>query len=179
MFEVEAKIRVQSLAAVRARLAELGAEDCGATRERDVYFNAPDRDFGKTDEALRVRYSAQEQARLTYKGPKEKGYGAKARTELSVAVDHGAAMEEILGKLGYVPVAEVNKKRHYFRLPGASIALDAVVGLGAFVEVEAAPELTPADAIAAVDRTVKTLGIPGDYITLSYLEMLLSKQATQ
>jgi adenylate cyclase class 2 len=179
MLEVEAKIRVKDLAAVKAHLIRLGAEDCGKIRERDVYFNAPYRDFGKTDEALRVRYSEPGHAALTYKGAKVKGFGAKARTELTVAVNPASAMEEILEKLGFVPVAEVHKVRHYFHLTGASVALDRVEGLGTFVEIEAAAELTPAEAIACVDHVVKKLGIAGEYITLSYLELLRAKQATR
>jgi adenylate cyclase class 2 len=176
MLEVEAKIRVTDLAAIQDRLTRLGAQDCGVVRERDVYFNAPHRDFGKTDEALRVRYSEPGQAAMTYKGPKARGFGAKIRTELTVTIAPPSAMEEILENLGFVRVAEVNKVRHYFDMPGASIALDRVEGLGTFVEIEAAAELTPAEANATVDRVVKKLGIGGAYLSLSYLELLLAQR---
>jgi adenylate cyclase class 2 len=179
MLEVEAKIRVPDLAAIQTRLARLGAQDCGVIRERDVYFNAPHRDFGKTDEALRVRYSEPGQAAITYKGPKARGFGVKTRTELTVTIAPPSAMEEILEMLGFLRVAEVHKIRHYFDLPGASIALDRVEGLGTFVEIEAAAELTPAEANATVDRIVKTLGIEGAYIPLSYLELLLAQRTTR
>ena len=179
MLEVEAKIRVHDLTAVQMRLKQLGAKDSGKIQERDVYFNAPHRDFGTTDEALRIRYSQPGTAALTYKGPKVAGFAAKARIELTVSIGPAHSMEEILEKLGFMRVAEVRKVRYYYSLPDASVALDQVDGLGTFVEIEASAELVPEEASATVDRTVKKLGIAGEYITLSYLEMLLVKTATR
>ncbi|MDD1674113.1 MAG: class IV adenylate cyclase [Methanomicrobiales archaeon] len=176
---MEAKIRVQNLASIQARLHQLGARDCGVIRERDVYFNAPHRDFGTTDEALRIRYSEPGNAAMTYKGPKVAGFAAKARIELTVSIDPAFSMEEILVTLGFARVAEVRKVRSYYQLADASVALDRVDGLGTFVEIEASAHLSPAEASATVDRTVKKLGIAGEYIALSYLEMLLAKTVTR
>ena len=53
MLEIELKVRVPDLAPIRERLRDLHADQTGRTHEHDVYFNAPDRDFGRTDEALR------------------------------------------------------------------------------------------------------------------------------
>lgn len=54
MYEVEIKVPAD-VDAVRGRLRTAGAERVDARRQRDVYYDAPHRDFAETDEALRVR----------------------------------------------------------------------------------------------------------------------------
>lgn len=54
MYEVEYKVQADHRA-VRKRLSELGGVQIGTRWQHDTYYNAPDRDFAETDEALRVR----------------------------------------------------------------------------------------------------------------------------
>ncbi|QHS16120.1 class IV adenylate cyclase [Halopenitus persicus] len=54
MYEVELKVAAD-VAAVRDRLASTDADRLEAIRQVDTYYDAPDRDFAATDEALRVR----------------------------------------------------------------------------------------------------------------------------
>ena len=68
--------------------------------EHDIYYNAPHRDFGQTDEAVRVRYT-DDHAVVTYKGPKIKKFGLKAREELNFAVESGETFETMLDRLGF------------------------------------------------------------------------------
>lgn len=175
MLEIEAKIRVDDLAQVRSRLVELGARQVALLDERDVYFNAPHRDFAVTDEALRVRYM-QTGCKVTYKGPKIATYAPKAREELNVSVDSGSTFEDILRHLGFAPVAEVNKRRELFSLPGVSVALDDVARVGTFVEIEASSSLKEEDAVLRIDQVARELRISGEYLKLSYLEMLLARR---
>lgn len=170
MIEVELKVRVPALAPVREKLAAAGAVCSERTREHDVYYNAPHRDFGTTDEALRVRYSNGGCA-VTYKGPKRRDSPVKTREELTEPLGSGASFEGILRRLGFVPVACVDKVREYYLFRETSVALDEVAGLGTFVEIEAVTDGT-ADHIAAVARE---LGVDGTPIQTSYLEMLLAK----
>ena len=78
--------------------------------EHDIYYNAPHRDFGQTDEAVRVRYT-DDHAVVTYKGPKIKKFGLKAREELNFAVESGKTFETMLDRLGFTRTLEVNKWR--------------------------------------------------------------------
>ncbi len=92
MLEVELKVRVSSLEPVRKLLLEKGAVCSGRIHEHDIYYNAPHRDFGQTDEAVRVRYT-NNHAVVTYKGAKIKKFGLKAREELNTAVESAKCLK--------------------------------------------------------------------------------------
>ncbi|MDD1653546.1 MAG: class IV adenylate cyclase [Methanomicrobiales archaeon] len=193
MMEIEAKIRVRSLEPLRAHLRELKAEHLGAVMERDVYYNAPHRDFAVTDEALRVRYTGSVPVEggapvpgtaplpagapvLTYKGPKLPGEGPKAREEICISVVEGERLEQVLDRLGFRRTAEVVKERDLYRLEGATIALDRVASLGTFIEIEAPMGLSRTDAVRMIRDIAEKLGVRGKSLSLSYLEMLLSRE---
>ena len=53
MLEIELKVRVDSLDLIRQNLLARHAKFLGKQHEHDIYYNAPHRDFGSTDEALR------------------------------------------------------------------------------------------------------------------------------
>jgi len=94
MLEIEIKVRVPDLVPVRERIL-LGHEGTPVkVHERDIYYNAPHRDFGITDEALRLRYAGGS-CTLTYKGKKKSEYRLKAREELICGVDPGEMTELI------------------------------------------------------------------------------------
>ena len=118
MLEIEMKFAVGSFDALRQRLAEFGAEAQATIDEADYYFNAPDRDFGTTDEAFRLRRVGT-QNRITYKGPKQPG-PTKTRTEIELGLDAGAETAEafcrLVTHLGYRPTAVVKKQRTEYRL---------------------------------------------------------------
>jgi len=176
MLEIELKIKVDALDPVRQRLNERNAQFCGKGHEHDIYYNAPHRDFGITDEAMRVRYT-DNHAVITYKGAKLKKYSLKAREELNTAVESGEVFEQILDRLGFVKTAEVNKWRENYRLGNAAIALDTVDELGTFVEVEIMTELSGTDATGQINTLAKEIGVSGEPILTSYLELLLSKRS--
>ena len=176
MLEIELKVRVSSLNPLRQQLIRLNAQPCGRLHEHDIYYNAPHRDFGMTDEAVRVRYT-NDHAVVTYKGAKIKASGLKAREELSTAVESGEVFEQILDRLGFTKTAEVNKWRENFRFRNAAISLDSVDELGTFAEIEIMAEDNDSDASAQIEKISKEIGIQGEPILTSYLEMLLSKRS--
>lgn len=133
MIEVEVKARAPE--DIIERIAALGARLKVVENHHDLYFNSPIRDFKKSDEALRIRIK-EDGARLTYKGPKL-DLSTKSRRELTVKIDDHQQMEEILLTLGYVLSAQVKKRRSKYTYQGTVLALDEVVGLGRFIEVEA------------------------------------------
>src|SRR5262245_20163485 len=112
------KFPVVELAALEARLTRLGAAAAAERRDADHYFNAPDRDFARTDEALRVRTIGSSNF-VTYKGPKRDAL-TKTRTEVEVPLGDGpeaaVAFKQLLRHLGYRDVAEVRKRRQLYNL---------------------------------------------------------------
>ncbi len=173
MMEYEVKIRVPGLSPVRERLGTLGIRREGKVVEEDLYLNSPVRDFGVTDEALRIR-STRHGTTLTYKGPKLGLGGVKAREEIIVGVESGEALGEILELLGFTRTATVEKCRETYRVEGTTVSLDEVMGLGSFVEIEAPAGLEGDPAIALITKVRKKLGIRGEETPLSYLEMILA-----
>ena len=176
MLEIELKVAVPDLDPVRTRLTEQKAAFIGKVHEHDIYYNAPHRDFGVTDEAMRVRYT-NDHAVVTYKGAKIKKYGLKAREELNTAVESGTVFETMLARLGFVKTAEVNKWRENYRFDGASISLDTVDELGTFAEIEVIAESEDSDAAIQIEKISKEIGVHGEPILASYLELLLSKRS--
>ncbi|MFC5134929.1 MULTISPECIES: class IV adenylate cyclase [Haloferacaceae] len=190
MYEVEIKVPA-SLETVRDRLREVDADPVEIRRQRDVYYDAPHRDFAETDEALRIRRETAlegrngtgegsgggESVRLTYKGPLVDD-GSKTRSEHETGVDDGEELAGVLDGLGFEPAATVEKRREYWRFRGFTVALDSVERVGEFVEIER--EVEAADAIdptreAAVE-TLSTLGLDAeDQVRTSYLGLLLAE----
>ncbi len=182
MLEIEMKFPVADFCAIQQHLTRWSAKILPAIEEADHYFNAPDRDFGKTDEAFRLRCIG-EQNRITYKGAKQGG-PTKTRTEIEIGLEPGGHAAEqfrrLVQHLGYRPTAVVKKRRSCYDFHRDGFALqaccDEVETLGRFVEIEIVAE--PADrdrAQAILLDVVRELGLPASE-TRSYLEMVLAKQ---
>ena len=92
MLEVEMKYAEADFRAVRAGLALWKARPQRSRRETDRYFNAPDRDFARTDEALRLRQAGRLNI-LTYKGPKLDAL-SKTRSEIEAPLAEGSRAAE-------------------------------------------------------------------------------------
>ena len=173
MYEVECKVATPH-EPVRERLAALDADPIDTLQQVDTYYDAPHRRFSETDEALRVRREG-ETTRLTYKGPLVDAC-SKTRAEHETAVEDGEATARLLDALGFTPAATVEKERETFRCRGYTVALDAVSGLGAFVEVEgkAANEEDIERVRDGARDLLAALGCgPASQIRTSYLGMLL------
>ena len=180
MLEVEMKYAAADFAAVERRLRDWGAREDPPRTDADHYFNAPDRDFAVTDEALRLRRIG-ERNFVTYKGPKRDAH-TKTRTEVEVPLADGDTAAEDFGRLlvhlGYRPVAVVRKTRRAFRLDRGGFALevtlDDVDGVGRFAELEIqAPEEQLDAARQVVLQTAAELGLTQGE-RRSYLELLLA-----
>jgi len=150
ILEAELKVYSDDLEAVRSKLESEGAEHISEQVEVDEYFSHPARDFGETDEALRIRaievqsvdvpgkYPGTEfgsRYELSYKGPKL-GSESKSREEYTISIDDRSSTEHILDKLGFKSIRVVRKRRSIYRLLDYTITLDEVAGLGNFVEIE-------------------------------------------
>jgi adenylate cyclase class 2 len=180
VLEVEIKFTDTDHAALAQRLAGWGAREAPPLDEADHYFNAPDRDFARTDEAFRLRRIGTASF-ITYKGPKRDA-ATKTRTEVEVPLAEGPKAAEdflrLVVHLGYHPVAVVRKRRRIFRLERGGfpveVCLDEVEGLGPFAELEIqAPEEQLPAARAALLELAAELGLTASE-RRSYLELLLA-----
>ncbi|ABL77448.1 class IV adenylate cyclase [Thermofilum pendens] len=174
--EVEVKFRVEGHDVLRRKLREAGAAYVDTVDQVDIYFQHPCRDFASTDEALRLRvnYSGSgSYAELTYKGPKEGGW-AKNREEIVARVEAAEALRKILERLGFSEVATLRKHREFYVLDGTEVSLDYVEGLGFFVEIE-----DKGGGVEALREVVSRLGLTGEPLPKTYLELYLEEKATR
>jgi len=99
MLEIEIKVKITDAKQIADRIIKIGGQYSETLTEDDTYFNSPSRDFGQTDEALRVRITENKSV-MTYKGPKNTLKGSKVREEFNVTIDNGPYVQSILKKLG-------------------------------------------------------------------------------
>jgi adenylate cyclase class 2 len=168
MLEIEIKVRSLDNGKVERLLLQKGAALLGEHDQIDEYFNHPSRDFALTDEALRLRRDLKD--RITYKGPKIDRF-TKTREEIEIEIGDLEKMALILVRLGFRDVAKVSKKRKEYLLDGITVCLDAVEGLGDFVELEVQGDDAEYGR-ARIEKLRDDLGLFGSE-RRSYLEMLL------
>ncbi|MCZ7401182.1 MAG: class IV adenylate cyclase [Candidatus Methanoperedens sp.] len=177
MIEIEVKASVDDPKQLERSLIEFGATPIGIETQADTYYNAPYRDFGKTDEALRIRVEDGKSV-LTYKGPKMDKV-SKTRKEVETEIKDIDGMGNILSSLGFFPVATVSKKRKNFRVGDFFISLDEVRDLGNFIEVEIGVKDSRnfQEKVESIFKFMGKLGIKRESsIRKSYLEMILEKK---
>jgi adenylate cyclase class 2 len=159
--ETEVKLRIESAAAAREKLARLGAE---RLRERhfedNVLFDDPGGSLRASGTVLRLRQTAHGGV-LTFKGPREIEGGIKTREERETAVEVPDEVRAILRNLGYRPVFRYQKYRESWSYRGQEIEVDETP-IGAFLEIEGDP--------AGIAAVAAELGFaPADYVALSYV----------
>lgn len=167
--EIEVKVPCADLVQVEERLLDIGAVSLGVQSQEDVYFTHPCRDFGESDEALRIR-TVESVRRLTYKGPKLDNE-TKTREELEIEIEPGVDL--ILQRLGFRETARVRKRRESFVFNDIEVSLDLVEDLGGFVEFEFKGESVSAGK-ERIFSLARRLGLEGSE-RRSYLELLLEK----
>ena len=173
MIEIEVKVKAD-LKGVEERLIEEGADFVNEERQIDTYYNALDRDFAETDEALRLR-SVGRKNMLTYKGPRFIT-ASKSRKEVTLSVSR-KPIEDLLSSLGFSRFGQVIKLRRNYRLGDLSVSLDEVENLGTFMEIEALAEEKDLEFHEKrVIELLEKLGVSQDEIIRdSYLELIYGK----
>ena len=158
--ELKAALTDAQAAALPEALPGLGFAPKASLRETDLYFNGGgERDFRKTDEALRLRRrrdldAGTEGTLMTYKGPKEDSR-SNTRTEHETSVGDLDTARRVLEALGFKAQYTVDKVRREFSAGDVTLCLDAVEGLGSFLELEIL--LEDGDRNAAVDVLLSLL----------------------
>ncbi len=173
--EYEIKFQISNTSQLEERIKRLGAKFIAEVYQVDYYFNHPERDFSKTDEALRVRVE-DGNVILTYKGPR-KQVGVKAREEIEVKVDNAESLLKILERLGFRPFIVIRKKRKIYQIDDIKILIDNVESLGSFVEIEYITSLEDRElALKKIEELTSKLGFSLENgITKTYLELLINK----
>lgn len=176
MIEIEVKYRIENIYLIEKKLYRLGAKLVKEVSEEDYYFNHPCRDFRVSDEALRIRVE-NGVIELTYKGPKLSSR-TKSRVEVSVLVENSLSrVLDMLRYLGFRLVATIRKYRKLFELGDYRISLDRVHGLGDFIEIEVLASKGSMNVMEEkVLKLARRLGLKGNPILKSYLELFLEKE---
>jgi len=146
-FEIEAKLKVDSLEQVSDRLTELGAEFVAEQRQKDYHFDNTAETLKASDSCLRLRRQTigeTEKCYLTFKGAKEQS-NFKKRTEIETEIADADSIEKLLASLGYEKVFAVEKIRRLWKFGDCEIALDELPSLGYFVEIEGPDDKTITD----------------------------------
>lgn len=167
------KYRSPSNEKIEKALVKLGAKHISSGPMEDTYFAHPSRDFGKTDEALRLR-KREDAAELTYKGPRIHADGAKAREEITLKTDNPLTMQRIVERLGFKESYVLRKTRTSYLLDKLRVDIDDVEGLGEFVELEVLTE-SPERSKQLLELARAELGLE-KLEHRTYLEMIIQKQ---
>jgi adenylate cyclase class 2 len=180
-FEVELKFPIADADEMTLQLLARGARRGDVVPQSDLYFQHPSRDFRQTHEALRLR-KTDDGLRITYKGPIIDSR-TKMRRELELPVGGGPSdfdqSRELLTILGFQPVRSVDKIRAVYDLMWEGrhleLAVDAVDGLGTFLEIESMAQNSDRDAARdAILRLAENLGLSNPE-RRSYLQLLMQQ----
>jgi adenylate cyclase, class 2 len=193
--EIEIKLRVPDVAALRSRLKRLRAREISPrTYESNMLYDTPQEHLRRRGQLIRIRIelpaliSAKKgpnesaSALLTFKGPSQllRGvlkHGAKSeirshfkvRDEAEVRVANAGEMARILRSLGFHPAFRYEKFRTTYALPGIRglrIELDETP-VGIYLELEG--------PVAAIDRGARLLGYGRqDYLKATYGSLYLA-----
>ncbi len=180
--EVEIKLKIEDRDKVAEALRQLGFEDGALVVETDTYYTAAHHDFAAGDEALRIRSvenlnTGEKSAAITYKGAKLDKV-SMSRHELETEIGDALVGRSIFEHIGFVPVTPVEKRRQYMRSSEVTACVDAVKGLGDYLELEIITdsEESRPQALKKIENILQEIGYSMDDTTrISYLTMLLNK----
>jgi len=159
------KIRVGDLDTLAVRAKALGAEERGELRQVDTYFAAPQR--------LKLREMDGVAELIAYSRPDVSGLRTSDYT-ITPVTDPEAL------KAAHVVIARVAKMRRLLMLGRTRIHLDAVVGLGEFLELEVVLRDGDDERVGEheAEEILQGLGVDGERIAGSYADYFLSTTPT-
>lgn len=178
MIEIEIKTKIDDKNEALKKIHNLGATYSHSEEQEDIYFNAPDKDYKETDEALRIRiipFEDKMKKILTYKGPKIDSV-SKTRKEIEVEIEDIHKMTDILIELGFKPSAIVSKIRRIFKYEDYTITLDKLEKIGYYMEIEYVTddEENIEDIRNNIMKLFEKMDITKGFERRSYLELLES-----
>jgi adenylate cyclase class 2 len=132
--EIEVKAKVSDLAQIKKKLIELGAEFTNSEQQDDSYFKPKGRemeDQGPGSFIVRIRKGSAKSF-LTLKEMSEE---TGVWPEYETAIENPGQAMEILLKMGYSHLFDINKKREKGMLDEIELCLDNVKQLGKYLEI--------------------------------------------
>jgi predicted adenylyl cyclase CyaB len=154
MREVELKAVVDDPAAARKRVEKAGAKLVFEGKLSDSRYDVESRELSERDEVLRVRrYEAPGSTRayLDWKGPTEQQEAYKIREEISTLVEGSDSLREILSRLGFMVIVEIDRQIAQYELNGATIRFETYPRMDVLVEVEGQPD--------SIEQAIEALGM--------------------
>ncbi len=192
--EVEVKFHLRDKKKYEEDLIKLGAQYVMDINHTDTYFKLPkgQRDFAKTDEALRLRrieeydkdvadtLELKKSADLTYKGPKI-DTETKTRKELVATIDDPDNLKKILTSIGIRPILTLQKNRRLYTLDFNTLHIEILIdkiehleGYYSECEIIANDEEEMEDGKKVIFGMMEKLGYSKeDSILTSYLELVI------
>jgi predicted adenylyl cyclase CyaB len=152
MREVELKGVVPDPDALRARLRAAGAKELFRGSLRDCRYDLPSRELLAKDHVLRLRITEDAAGRrgvLDWKGPTAYDSGYKVREEISTPCGDGVAAAELLARLGYVVIREIDREIEQYALDSAMLRIERYPRMDVLLEVEGEPEVIERAIIAS------------------------------
>ncbi len=146
--EIEVKVPVESLEAVREKARSLGYALAAERHfEGNILYDYPGRPLGAVGCLLRIRQTPRG-GLLTFKGKVVQHESYKVRPEHETWCDDADAARQILDAIGLRPFFKYEKYREEYRAGEAMLCLDELP-FGNFLELEGPPEAieTLADAL--------------------------------
>jgi adenylate cyclase class 2 len=198
--EIEIKLRISDLKALRRILKRLGARSVGAgsgrVHEWNVIFDTPDGGLAKHGQLLRIRIETPEaksknaksspakRILLTFKRPivagtapsasAQESHRHKVREEIEVEVANATVLAKIFEGLGMRGWFRYEKYRTTFRLPSTSSWAKSLL-----IELDETPIGTFVELEgppAAIDRAAQEIGYSRrDYVLRSYLALYIEE----
>jgi predicted adenylyl cyclase CyaB len=167
MLEIEVKVRVKDLEALREALLKSGAElQKERYSEENTLYDFPSRTLFKKRSALRLR-KAGKKTFLAFKGAPQKSRRFKVREEFETEVKNEKQAKKILGCLGLAPAFRYQKSRTVYKRGRLKICLDETEA-GTFCEFEGERN--------KISKYAKILGFGrADLIKLDYVQLLQKK----
>jgi len=160
MREVELKSVVDDVQHRRNLVERAGASLVFEGRLLDVRYDQRQGGLVAQDHVLRLRvYEAagHSEASIDWKSPTRYESGYKVRDELSSMVGDPAALAEILGRLGFVPIREIDREIAQYEFHGALVRFERYPRMDPLVEVEGTPD--------EIERAIKATGLPREGFT--------------
>lgn len=172
--EIEVKLKIANVPKLRAQIKKLGFHElCHREFEDNWLLDFPRKLLFKKRCLLRVR-QFEGKSVLTFKGPRVESAHFKIREELETEVADAATFQQILKRLGLVPVFRYQKYRSLFANEKSGKPKRVVIcidetPIGNYLEIEGQPE--------SIGVIAQQLGYaPQDFITQSYFELYMQNK---
>lgn len=164
MVEIEVKIKVKDLGAVKEKILKIDAKlEKKRFLEENTLYDFPSETLYKKRQALRVREIGKKTF-LTFKGTPQKSRKFKIRDEYETEVKNQKQLNKILKATGLVPVFDYQKYRTVFKKGPLKICLDEL-SIGKFIELEGERN--------EIVKFAKALGFSKDeFIKLDYIHLI-------